>query len=160
MKLANRPTMRNTIILILFVAISSVAFSQNTMYNGYWRGEIKSQDTSFVVSFSIMTKPNQRNPTIIGGMITKPEFCAIEETPFNDSILHFKPEYTRYKLKPVTSDIKFKGVLTADKNKMSGDFTYCGKVYKLDLRRGEEVVFRPQEPKKPFPTSPKNKIRK
>jgi len=143
-KLANRPTMRNTIILILFVAISSVGFSQNTMYNGNWKGEIKTKDTSFVVKIGTYSKfaDSEHKKTIVGAMIYSPEFCAAEETSFNDSILL---------LKAAKKDISFKGSLTADKNKMSGDFTYRGKVYKIDLRRGEKSAFRPQEPKKPYP---------
>lgn len=144
--------MKNTIILILLLAITSVARSQvTTMYNGVWMGEAKNKDTSFVVKFSILSNGAkvQKN-TLIGGVIMKPEFCGIEENRFNDSILQLKP-YSKYELKPAIKDIAFKGMLTQDKNKMSGDFTYRGKVYKLDLRRGTKVILRPQEPKKPFP---------
>jgi dienelactone hydrolase len=85
---------------------------------------------------------SEHKKTIVGAVIYSPEFCAAEETSFNDSILL---------LKAAKKDISFKGSLTADKNKMSGDFTYRGKVYKIDLRRGEKTAFRPQEPKEPFP---------
>lgn len=126
--------------------------SQNTKYNGSWKGEIKTKDTSFVVKIGTYNKfaDSEHKKTIVGAVIYSPEFCAAEETSFNDSILLLKAEY-RYKLKPATKDISFKGSLTADKNKMSGDFTYRGKVYKIDLRRGEKTAFRPQEPKQPFP---------
>ena len=144
--------MKNTIILLLFLSITFFARSQNSKYNGNWKGEIKTKDTSFVVKIGTYSKyaNSEKKNTVVGGVLYGPEFCALEEIPFNDSILHFKPQ-NKYKLKPAARDIEFKGSLTADKNKMSGDFTYRGKVYKIDLRRGEKTAFRPQEPKKPFP---------
>jgi pimeloyl-ACP methyl ester carboxylesterase len=144
--------MKNIVFILLFL-ISSAAFSQNAKYNGSWKGEIKNQDTSFVVNIGIFSKFDNSGEkyTIVGGMMYKPELCALQEIPFNDSILQLRTENIRFKLKPATTDIEFKGMLTSDKNKMSGDFTYRGKIYKIDLRRGDKVIFRPQEPKKPFP---------
>jgi pimeloyl-ACP methyl ester carboxylesterase len=144
--------MKNIVFILLFLT-SSAALSQNAKYNGSWKGEIKDQDTSFVVNIGIFSKFDNSGDknTIVGGMMYKPEFCALREIPFNDAILQLGTENVRFKLKPLRTDIEFKGVLTSDKNKMSGDFTYRGKVYKIDLRRGDKVIFRPQEPKEPFP---------
>lgn len=136
--------MKSTSIIILFLAITSITHSQIKMYNGYWTGEIKTKDTSFVVKFSIfnkIAKSGQKNK-IISGSIFKPELCNFEDNCFNDSILQ---------LKSTSKKIEYRGVLTLDKNKMSGNLTYRGKVYKLDLRRGNKIILRPQDPKKPFP---------
>lgn len=136
--------MKNVTVTILFLAITSITHSQVNMYNGYWKGEFKTQDSTFQFEFSVnpVKDKSGQEKKLIGGTIFKPELCNFKESSFNDSILQ---------LKSISNKTEFSGRLALDKNKMSGDLTYQGKDYQIDVRRGNKVIFRPQEPQKPYP---------
>lgn len=136
--------MRHTAIITFLLVITSIAFSQVKMYDGYWKGEIKNNDTLFQVEFSVfneLTKSGSKTK-IIRGLMRKPVLCLLNDSCSNDSILY---------LKSSSNGIEYKGSVTLDKNKMSGEFIFKDKVYAIDLRRGIDTIYRPQEPKKPFP---------
>jgi len=151
--------MRNTVILI-FLLISSASYSDDL--RGLWKGTGHSSDsTTIEILFKVMIQQD----SMIGVFLNKPTTFTMADSSFNGTDLHLL--YSKLQLRNWNKDllekrakgeevtlyqeIKFDGALTANKNHLSGEFTYLGKVYHADLYRGDHSAFRPQEPQKPFP---------
>lgn len=151
--------MRNALILFLLL-ICSVSYSDNI--NGTWKGKGYLADSDPIgIEFHVLTK----NDSIISVSLKEPISFLLADSNFNGTDLHIQsPDWLiesqnkhllekQLKGEKVTfyQEIKFDGTLTENKNHLKGEFTYLGKVYQADLYRGDQPIYRPQEPKKPYP---------
>ncbi|HET6556981.1 MAG TPA: alpha/beta fold hydrolase, partial [Prolixibacteraceae bacterium] len=151
--------MRNALILILLL-ISSVCYSDD--FSGSWKGKGYSVELDTIeIAFYVSSKKD----SIISVTLKEPISFMLADSSFNGTDLHMQsPDWLiksqnkhllkkQLKGEKVTlyQEIKFDGALTDNKNHLKGEFTYLGKVYQADLYRGEQPIFRPQEPKKPYP---------
>lgn len=151
--------MKYTTLLILLL-ISSVSFSEDL--RGLWKGQgCTSDSTTVQISLRVMVQQD----SMIGVFLFEPTSFTLADSSFNGTDVHLlssklqmhnsKKDLLGRKLKgeavTLYGEIKFDGAVTANKNNLSGEFTYLGKVYHAELYRGDHSAFRPQEPQKPFP---------
>ncbi len=122
-------------LFIFLTFISSLSFSQN--FVGIWKGEFKDSDSIIHIKFNVMIQKD----SLLGAMMIEPKFCLFTDSCFQSAPIHLKSSKEK---------ISFKGALTDNKNELNGDFEIKGKCHQVSLYRGEPI-YRPQEPKKPYP---------
>lgn len=129
--------MRNTFTLLLFFLCSITSFSQD--YVGNWIGEIPIPNDKLDIAFKITKNGNNYESTMdipkqgLNG--AKAESTVLTDTVLTISFPNFNLEY--------------KGSIN-DRNEIIGNLFKGGYPVPLNLKRGEIVLNRPQEPKPPF----------
>lgn len=122
--------------LSFLLLLSLFAHSQN--YKGEWKGEIQNTDTKVAIDLIVI---NQRD-SFVGAFLMQPKVELLTDSSANQSTLF---------LQSTQSNIYFKGELARNKNQLSGELFLNDKLYTIDLFRGDKAIYRPQEPKKPYP---------
>lgn len=146
------------LFLFLFF-IPTICFSDN--FYGLWKGQGHCGDSIIRIKFQVMIQKD----SIIGVFLYQPTNFTLADSSFNGTDVHLLS--SKLQLKSWNKDlikrqangekitlypeIKFDGKLTANKNELSGTFTYLGKIYQAQLFRGNQTAYRPQEPQKPYP---------
>ena len=104
--------------------------------------------------------------TMIGAILLEPTMCILSDSNFYGVTLHLKTIKQHMaeknenlkkralakenKIKLYT-EIKFNGELADNKNQLNGELSLDGKIFPVELFRSDKPIFRPQEPKKPYP---------
>jgi pimeloyl-ACP methyl ester carboxylesterase len=106
--------------------------------------------------------------TLIGAILWEPTMCSLSDSNFYGGTLHLKTtkkqlfernenlkkralaEGDKRKLN-LFNEIKFNGELADNKNQLNGELSLDGKIFPVELFRSDKPIFRPQEPKKPYP---------
>jgi hypothetical protein len=136
-----------------------VSVSHN--YKGLWKGDVRTPDTTFHVEMNVLIQKG----TMITAIIIKPSMYMLDDSTFYGEGLHLKSSKKEVELRNANlikrnvkgeklilyHEIKFSGALAVNKNQLSGELTLNGKIYQLDMFRGDKPIFRPQEPQKPYP---------
>lgn len=129
--------MRNIYFTVLFLVICVSCMSQDI--SGKWKGEIDLNGTPLEIGFNL-----EKSETGYAATMDIPKQgmngAKVSSTSFADSILSMTlPEF----------GISYEGKLNGD-NQFDGYLSQGGKAIPLILSKGEIVLNRPQEPKKPF----------
>ena len=129
--------MRTIFTFLLFSIYSISSFSQD--YTGNWIGEISIPSGKLEIAFKIIKDGNIYKSTLD---IPKQGLngAKAETTKLTDTILTMT--FPNYKL-------EYKGSLN-DKNEIVGNLIQGSYPLPLNLKRGEIILNRPQEPKPPF----------
>jgi uncharacterized protein len=133
-------TMKLTVFLT-FLCINQIAVSQN--YIGLWKGEIKHADSIIHIRFNVMMQED----SAVYAMMQEPYFTMFCDSTYRGDTLH---------LKSTKLGIAYKAAQTKNLNQLTGQFYMSGKSYKSDIFRGEQPIFRPQTPQKPYPYHTEN----
>lgn len=148
------------ILLIFFVVLASVSYADD--FKGIWKGTILLQDTVFNVDLHLW---DQRE-TFVFAVLEKPSTMVLKDSSFNGYELNLKVskdhlkvrnenirkrEVNQQKKSRLYYDAKFTGSLADNKNQLNGELTLDDKVFPVTLFRDSVPIYRPQEPKRPFP---------
>jgi len=146
--------------IIIFVFISIMSSSQE--FRGVWNGEFKNLDSTIHVKMNVMVQ----NVDMIGAILLEPTFCSLSDSNFNGINLHLKTTklhiakrnenlkkraLIKNENKVIYNEVKFEGALAYNKNQLNGELTLDDKVFPVTLFRDSIPIYRPQEPKRPFP---------
>jgi predicted acyl esterase len=145
---------------LLFLLLQSI-LSYSANFIGTWKGQGQCGDSTIQISFKIMMEKD----SVISVFLTDPIYLSMADSSFNGTDLHLlssklqihnrNKELLKRKAKgenvTLFDEIKFDGKLTKNLNQMSGEFAYLGKVYHVELFRGNQPIYRPQTPQKPYP---------
>lgn len=149
------------LLLILLVVLVTPLFSQD-FEKGIWKGKIISQDTFINVELTIFRKGH----SIVSAMMSKPVYMNLEDSCFNGYELNLKvskeklsirnenlikKEKNQQKKSILYNDAKFTGSLADNKNQLNGELTLDDDVFPVTLFRDSIPIYRPQEPKRPYP---------
>jgi pimeloyl-ACP methyl ester carboxylesterase len=129
---------------LVFLLISVNSYSQN--YLGTWKGEVLHGGSIITFEMNVM----MQRDTTIGATLFKPTTCLLTDSSFYGNSFHLKSP-NRTESFAEKRNITFTGELSADKNQLDGIIAIAGTEYPLQMRRSDQVVLRPQEPKGPFP---------
>lgn len=148
-------------LLIFFIVLASFSFSDD-FRTGTWEGKILLQDTVLHVELRII---NQRD-SFVFAVLSKPALILLEDSSFNGTELNLKVSKEKWKERnenirkrelyqqkktKLYYDAKFTGSLADNKNQLNGKLTLDDKVFPVTLFRDSIPLYRPQEPKRPFP---------
>jgi pimeloyl-ACP methyl ester carboxylesterase len=129
--------MKTFYTFLLTIVLSSVALSQDI--TGDWQGELKFQGNALGINFHI-------NKTENG-------FASTMDVPLQ-GVEGYKSDATTYIDSLLTIQIKELGIQyqgkLALKDTLVGNFSQNGMSFKLNLKRGNNLPNRPQEPKPPY----------
>jgi len=129
--------MKTFYTFLLTIVLSSVALSQDI--TGDWQGELKFQGNALGINFHI-------NKTENG-------FASTMDVPLQ-GVEGYKSDATTYIDSLLTIQIKELGIQyqgkLALKDTIVGNFSQNGMSFKLNLKRGNNLPNRPQEPKPPY----------
>jgi len=149
------------LLLILLVAFGTFSFSQDFV-EGRWEGKILLKDTVLNVDLRII---DQRDSFVFAVLI-KPADMILEDSCFNGYELNLrvskeklrfrnenirKKEKNQQKKSKLYYDAKFTGSLADNKNQLNGELTLDDKIFPVTLFRDSIPIYRPQEPKRPYP---------
>ncbi len=123
-------------IFIILIFISQLSFTQN--FRGLWKGQFQNSDSIIPVQFNVMIQKD----SMVGVIMQKPYLCSFTDSSYVGDTLQLKSAKYR---------IAYNCHLTDNKNQLTGEFVMNGKYYHLEMSRGNYAVYRPQEPKKPYP---------
>jgi len=150
----------SSFIVLLFM--STISFSQE--FRGIWKGEFQDLDSTIQIGMNVMVQKD----TMIGAILWEPTMCILSDSNFYGGTLHLKTtkkqiaernenlkkralaEGDKIKLN-IYNEIKFNGELANNKNQLNGELSLDGKIFPVELFRSDKPIFRPQEPKKPYP---------
>ena len=129
--------MKTFYTFLLTIVLSSVALAQDI--TGDWQGELKFQGNALGINFHI-------NKTENG-------FASTMDVPLQ-GVEGYKSDATTYIDSLLTIQIKELGIQyqgkLALKDTLVGNFSQNGMSFKLNLKRGNNLPNRPQEPKPPY----------
>jgi len=129
--------MKTFYTFLLTIVLSSVALSQDI--TGDWQGELKFQGNALGINFHINTTENG--------------FASTMDVPLQ-GVEGYKSDATTYIDSLLTIQIKELGIQyqgkLALKDTIVGNFSQNGMSFKLNLKRGNNLPNRPQEPKPPY----------
>jgi len=129
--------MKTLYTFLLTIVLSSVALAQDI--TGDWQGELKFQGNALGINFHI-------NKTENG-------FASTMDVPLQ-GVEGYKSDATTYIDSLLTIQIKELGIQyqgkLALKDTIVGNFSQNGMSFKLNLKRGNNLPNRPQEPKPPY----------
>ncbi len=149
------------LLLILLVAFGTFSFSQDFV-EGRWEGKILLQDTVLIVDLRII---DQRDSFVFAVLI-KPADMIMEDSCFNGYEINLKvlkeklrirneniikKEKNQQKKSILYYHAKFTGSLADNKNQLNGELTLDDKIFPVTLFRDSVPIYRPQEPKRPYP---------
>lgn len=146
-------------LLLFLLIISTLSNADN--FRGKWKGQGQCGDSTIQITLNVIIQKD----TIISAFLMEPAFFPITDSIFNGTDLHLQSskfqvqnrnrklleKKAKGEIVTLCQDLKFEGGLTANLNQLSGEFTYLGKVYHAELFRGNQPLYRPQEPRKPYP---------
>ncbi len=147
-------------LFLLFLILPAFSFSQD--FKGNWKGRFESLDTTLNIELTVI---NQK-PSRVFAVLIEPTYLTIEDTSFNGYDLNLKVSKDRLKTRnenirkrelnqpkktKIYYDAKFTGSLAVNKNQLNGELTLDDKVFPVTLFRDSVPIYRPQEPKRPFP---------
>ena len=129
--------MKTFYTFLLTIVLSSVALAQDI--TGDWQGELKFQGNALGINFHINTTENG--------------FASTMDVPLQ-GVEGYKSDATTYIDSLLTIQIKELGIQyqgkLALKDTIVGNFSQNGMSFKLNLKRGNNLPNRPQEPKPPY----------
>jgi len=129
--------MKTFYTFLLTIVLSSVALAQDI--TGDWQGELKFQGNALGINFHINTTENG--------------FASTMDVPLQ-GVEGYKSDATTYIDSLLTIQIKELGIQyqgkLALKDTIVGNFSQKGMSFKLNLKRGNNLPNRPQEPKPPY----------
>ena len=149
------------LLLILLVAFGNSSFSQDLII-GDWKGKTLLQDTVLDVNLII----NTHRDSFVFAVLTKPANMILEDSCFNGYELNLKvakeklrirnenirkKEENQQRKSMLYYDAKFTGSLADNKNQLNGELTLDDKIFPVTLFRDSVPIYRPQEPKRPYP---------
>jgi len=129
--------MKTLYTFLLTIVLSSITLAQDI--TGDWHGELKFQGNSLGINFRINTTENG--------------FASTMDVPLQ-GVEGYKSDATTYIDSLLTIQIKELGIhyqgKLALKDTIFGNFSQNGMSFKLNLKRGNNLPNRPQEPKPPY----------
>ena len=129
--------MKTLYTFLLTIVLSSITLAQDI--TGDWHGELKFQGNSLGINFRINTTENG--------------FASTMDVPLQ-GVEGYKSDATTYIDSLLTIQIKELGIQyqgkLALKDSIVGNFSQNGMSFKLNLKRGNNLPNRPQEPKPPY----------
>ncbi len=149
-------------ILLLFLVVLATVSYADDFKTGTWKGKILLPDTTMNVNLIVV---DQRD-TFVFAVMQEPTNVILEDSSFNGYKLNLKVSKERLKLRndnirknelnqpkktKLYYDVKFTGSLADNKNQLNGELTLDDIVFPVTLFRDSVPIYRPQEPKRPYP---------
>lgn len=134
--------MQRLIFTLLFLTVSTAAFTQNI--TGAWGGVLKVQGMQLRLVFNV-TKSGNAYTSTLDSPDQGAKGIPVSSTSFENSTL---------KIAVASAGIQYEGTLGPDST-ITGTFKQAGQSFPLNLtkQKAEVKVLRPQEPVKPYPYS-------
>ena len=148
-------------LLIFFVVLATFSFSDD-FKTGIWKGAIQLPDTVLKVDLVVVDK----RYSFVFAVLREPANMILEDSSFNGYDLNLKVSKEKLRIKnekirtreenqqkktKLYYNAKFTGALADNKNQLNGELTLDDNVFPVTLFRDSVPIYRPQEPKRPFP---------